>query len=340
MRPPSRIVKWLPGASRIARAGGVRRFRVCVPLFLSVMVVLSVGVCHGTPSAPESPGPDPTHEGTSGAEQPGDGAFGPSPEVAVLLGILQGLTEFLPVSSSGHLVLAQSILGVPEPGITLEVVVHAGTLLAVLLWFRRRVWMLIEGIAALLRSPHMAWQSDARAREVVFVGLATVPVALAGALLRSSIERVFENTATASVCLLATGGFLLASAWLRKRRAFGLRSAVWMGLAQVVSLLPGVSRSGSTIVAGMASGAPPADVVRFSFLMSIPAVAGAVALEAPALAHAFSGSVSSAFWLALASAVGSGLLAIGVLLRVIERGRLWMFGPYCILVGLLGLLLG
>jgi undecaprenyl-diphosphatase len=279
----------------------------------------------------------------------------PSLLATLLLGILQGLTEFLPVSSSGHLVLAQALLGeqAAQPGIALEVILHTGTLFAVVLAYRRDLWTMVADTWAHAR-PQRATRAQASAgprpgtsglepvglRAVGLLAAATLPVVVVAVLGAHAIEAAFENPHLTAGMLLVTGGLLLLTRLARVRPGrLGLRVATAMGLIQIVSLMPGISRSGSTIAGGLFAGGKPAEVVRFSFLMSVPAIVGAAVFELPEVIRGLSGGAWAAYALGFAAAAASGWIAIQVLLRVVGRGRLHYFGFYCIAAGILGLLL-
>lgn len=257
-----------------------------------------------------------------------------SPLIALLLGLIQGLTEFLPISSSGHLVLAQTLLDVRQPGIVIEVVLHAATLLAVIVALRREVARVVADAWLALRAlPREGWGALRRARYAGWLLLGTVPAALAGLTLEGPIEAAFERPATAAACLLVTGLFLLATRWARERRPLGGRLSFGIGLAQAVSLLPGISRSGATVSAGLFLGAAPGEAVRFSFLLSIPAILGSVVLALPDLAAASEGQGLAFLGIGFVAAFLAGLAAIAWMLRLVARGKLHWFGVYCLLAG-------
>lgn len=262
----------------------------------------------------------------------------PSLLVALFLGLLQGLTEFLPISSSGHLVLAQVLLNAPEPGIALEVILHAGTLLAVLATFRRDLYRM-------LRDTYLACASRrepprAGVRQAWLLVLATVPVVIVGLLGRGPIEAAFEKPKAAAGLLIITGLLLIATRFARVGRVrFGARIAIPMGLMQVLSLLPGISRSGATISGGLFGGGQPDEVARFSFLMSVPAVLGSLILQLPGLMRAWQEGFLLPHAAGFVLAFISGLVAIQMLLRVVARGRLFLFGLYCIAAGSLAWIL-
>jgi undecaprenyl-diphosphatase len=248
-----------------------------------------------------------------------------------LLGLLQGLTEFLPVSSSGHLVLAQAVLGVAAPGVALEAAAHVGTLFALVLYFRRDL-------------AHLAVRVRRRGEEQRYAGLlvlGTVPVVVVGLLARGAIEQAFRSPHLVGWMLLVTAAVLVVGD--RKRRAARERvralDAAAVGLAQAAALLPGISRSGATVAQGIALGLKPSTAARFSFLLAIPAVAGASAFG---LVQAV--GRPGVEWAGLAVTMGcalvSGLAAIAFFLRVVRSGVLWPFAVYCAALGLAVLVWG
>lgn len=250
---------------------------------------------------------------------------------ATILGIVQGLTEFLPVSSSAHLVLAQEILHVNQPGVALEILVHLGTLLAVLAYYKSTFIDLTQSLWTPSRS-------DDR-RTVLYLVLASIPAAVLGLALKPLFEEAFDSPVMTSVFLFVTGAILIVSRFLRKgTRPVGLKTAIVMGFGQAVAILPGISRSGSTIVSGMATGAESSGVAKFSFLMSVPVIIGATILELDHLAEI----PPALFWqyaVAFVVSFATGLLAIHSLLTVIRRGKFYWFAWYCFAAGALGLYL-
>jgi len=250
----------------------------------------------------------------------------------LFLALLQGIAEFIPVSSSGHLVLAQHFLGVSAPGIAVEVVLHLGTLAAVLAFYAKDIISLAGG-ALRLRKP-----------ELTLLGLlavASIPAGVVGMLFEKALERLFDSPLAVSLLLVANGAILF---WGGRARAArrpdpqgpgsppGAGPALAAGLAQAVAVLPGISRSGSTISALMRRGVGPVRAARFSFLLSIPAVAGAGLLQA---VHGFPPGSPSISMLAIGFLVSFlvGLASLAVLLGVLAKGRLWLFGAYCAAAG-------
>lgn len=268
------------------------------------------------------------------------------------LGVVQGLTEFLPVSSSGHLVLLQSWLpGFREPGVLFHATVHLATLCAVLLYFRRDV-------LALFRVAVMPRSADPGAVRLLWlVAAGTVPTALIGLLFKDTLEGLFSSVPTAAGMLLVTGALLFATdraggaeergreAGQRTGRIEGMRAthAILIGTVQGLAIIPGISRSGATVAAGVFAGLGRELALRYSFLLSIPAILGAFTLQL--ITHGFDGAAdvnAAGYGLAFVLAFGTGYFSIGVLLKVLLSRRLKWFACYCWLVGLgvLGVLLG
>ena len=250
-----------------------------------------------------------------------------------MLGAVQGLTEFLPVSSSGHLVLGQSLLGVRQPGITFEIVVHLGTLVAVLAVYGRVVGKILRGLLGRRRD-------EVRRAAVLLV--ASVPAGLAGFLLRDWIEPAFGSPLIASGMLLGTGAILRLN--LLADRDGGRERSSWpgplaglgVGIAQALAVLPGISRSGATITAGRLLGIDRESSAEFSFLLALPAIAGAALVDLPG---ADFGSVSIMGVLLPGFAVSSltGYAALRALLSFVRNGRLHLFSWYCWAVGAAGI---
>ncbi len=253
----------------------------------------------------------------------------------LLLGITQGLTEFLPVSSSAHLVIAEKLLGIDPPGVLLEAILHLGTLLAVVYVFRQDLWQIAS---------RSATEAGARERkELGLLALGTVPIAVLGILLEKQVETAFSSLLTVGICLQITGLFLLVAHWASKRATredVGFMDAILIGISQAAALLPGISRSGATISCGIIRRIRGERAARFSFLLSVPAITGASAMQLVGAVR--TPGVYAEHWVglivgALAAAI-VGAIAIKTLLAVISRGRLGLFAIYCILLGLVLLL--
>ena len=255
---------------------------------------------------------------------------------ALLLGIVQGLTEWLPVSSSGHLVIFEHLSDV-RPPLFFNIALHLGTLLAA-------VWLLREDILRALRATPRALRAvrtgtvDPDERTVLLVLLASIPTAIIGYSFDTLAASWLGSLRITGAGLLATAGVL----WLSRGRGGTFDTAtvplavgVWMGLAQGLAVLPGLSRSGLTIAAGMAAGMRPVAAARLSFLMSMPAILGATGLELlQDREGALAGVAPAEFLLGMAAAAIMGFLALRWLLMLVEQRRFHWFAPYCGLVGL------
>jgi undecaprenyl-diphosphatase len=256
---------------------------------------------------------------------------------AIALGVLQGLTEFLPVSSSGHLALAQHFFGVDSPGVTFEVLVHFGTALAVIVFFRRRIGAIVS---AVLRFVFGRAHDGDDARLGFHLLVATVPAGIVGVLFGRAVEVAFGRPGLVSVFLLLTGALLWMTRWIAPggRPRGGLRDALLIGVAQAIAILPGMSRSGWTISAGLGLRLKREAAVEFAFLLAVPVILGATALS---LGDAFrSGSPPGAAAVAgTAAAFVSAIPAIFVLLKVVTAGRFYRFSYYCWIAGAVGLVL-
>jgi undecaprenyl-diphosphatase len=237
--------------------------------------------------------------------------------MAMVLGLVQGLTEFLPVSSSGHLVVVQHFLAVPGASVAFDVFLHLATLLAVVVYFRK-------DLRAILR--------DRRRMLLLLVG--SIPAGFAGVLLEDFFSRLFSSVLTVGGALLATGFILwgaerLAASYRRPRRAerMTLMDAWWVGVGQAVAIIPGVSRSGTTIAVGLAVGLERETAARFSFLLSVPVILGAAALK---LRHLPVSSLTDLAPLAAGFLMAflSGLAAIRLLLGAVRQNRLTIFSWY------------
>lgn len=242
--------------------------------------------------------------------------------VAMVLGLAQGLTEFLPVSSSGHLVLLQHFLRVPEAGVAFDVFLHLATLLAVVVYFWADLWGLFRD-----------W------RKLALIVVGSVPAAVLGFVLEDFFTRLFSSVLTVGVALLGTGFILwgaeaLAARYRRRRQAnqLTLADAWWIGVGQAVAIIPGLSRSGATISAGLARGLEREVAARFSFLLSVPVILGAALLQ---LRHLPLGSLQTdlPFLAGFLAAFLSGLAAIWLLLGIVRRSRLTVFSWYVWAVG-------
>jgi undecaprenyl-diphosphatase len=259
------------------------------------------------------------------------------PEIVqvILLAAVQGLTEFLPVSSSGHLVLMQHLFGSQTGDLLFDVVLHGGTLFSIVVVYRRELGQLLR--------------LDAAARGYVLaIVVGTVPAVLVGVLLGTIVEELFQSADTAAVGLLVTAGLLFstrlagdtgtvgADRW--RPQSIDWRHAFVIGCAQALAICPGISRSGATITAGLWLGLPRDEAARFSFLLSLPAVAGALLLEL-AGGDLTARTGTAGLVLGAAVAFAFGLLAIRWTALAVVQRHFWKFAPYCLVLGTVVLLL-
>lgn len=269
----------------------------------------------------------------------------------VALGLIQGMTEFLPVSSSGHLVLGKAILGVESKGVMLEVALHFATFLSVITMLRAVIGSLAVDAARALGGTLRGALSTAdflRApgvRTLLFLVLGTIPAVLVGFFLEPIVEPFFASPRAASILLLVTGGFLWATRTIRSSpRELGGREALLIGCAQAVAILPGISRSGITISTALYRGVEERRAAEFSFLLALPAILGAAVLELPDLLATFNAEETSgtpgagALLAGMVVAYVSGCIAIHLLFGSLRRGFFPRFAFYCWALGLVGIL--
>ncbi|HVS12600.1 MAG TPA: undecaprenyl-diphosphate phosphatase [Thermoanaerobaculia bacterium] len=267
-----------------------------------------------------------------------------TPLYAVLLGALQGATEFLPISSSGHLALAQHFLGIDGAegsAVAFDVVLHVGTLLAVILVYRESLIALARATLGALRQassyrrPVATLGGSEELRLLLALALGSIPTAAIGLLFQEPLEGLFDRPAVVASMLLVTGALLALPAVLRVRpreeRVVAPWQALLVGAIQGLAITPGISRSGSTISVALLLGLAPGLAARFSFLLSIPAILGALALKLPDLDLAEIAPLALAAGFVTSFAVGWGALV--VLLAVLRRGRFSLFAIYCCALG-------
>lgn len=260
-----------------------------------------------------------------------------------LLGILQGITEFLPVSSSGHLALARALLGRNlEPGITFEIVVHFGSFCSIVLYYRKKIAEIISDLissfsAAGIKSGR--YKKDANTRLSFFILLSMIPAMIVGFTMKDTIEGMFLNPFFVSVMLIVTGTMLFSTRFVKhpEKEVNGWRGII-MGIAQALAILPGISRSGSTISVGLFSGINREKVANFSFLMVLPVLAGAMLLEVREIME--NGIESAAVFSLLVGFMTSfisGYIALSYLIILLKREKFHYFSYYCWAVGLFGI---
>ncbi|MFH1996420.1 MAG: undecaprenyl-diphosphate phosphatase [Candidatus Omnitrophota bacterium] len=250
-----------------------------------------------------------------------------TPAHAVIAGIIQGITEFFPISSSGHLVVLHRLFGVREPLVAFDIVLHGGTLMSVLIFFRGDLLQILT----------------AERKKGIFVILGSIPVAVVGYFFKDAIEGLFAASKAVGAMLIVTGAWLAAAELSVRSRCRGDKGsrgepltwwrALCVGAAQCVAVIPGISRSGSTIGAGLIAGLKKREAFSFSFLLSVPAIFGAIVLKMRGIESRFSGGESAVYALGGFAAMIVGLVSLKILSGVIEKNKLYLFAIYCVLAG-------
>lgn len=255
---------------------------------------------------------------------------------AIFLGLLQGATEFLPISSSGHLVLVPWLLGWPRGSLTFDVVVHLGTLVAVVIYFRQDIRLIVQGVFNTLRERSL---DDIHGRLGWLILVGSIPAAFLGVFWGTLFENLFSAPLLVSFFLLLTGLVLLLSErmsqHLRDVDNIGVKDSLLIGLAQAAAITPGISRSGATIAAGLALKINRQDAARFSFLLALPIILGAGGLKLKeALEYGIRGNEVMILVSGFVVAAISGYICIHFLLSYIRRYSLYLFVAYCWLFGI------
>jgi undecaprenyl-diphosphatase len=259
---------------------------------------------------------------------------------AFILGVVQGLTEFLPISSSGHLVIVPALFGWGEPGLAFDVLLHVGSLIALLIYFFDDLMDVLRGLIG----------RDPAGRKLLYLLIiGTIPAVIAGVLFKDAFAKGFTDAKAAAVQLVITALILIAAelafAYHRRRAGptgtrvrmvqdLGAADAGVIGIAQAIAIIPGISRSGSTIGAGLALRMARDDAARFSFLLSVPALLGAALLEAPAIGKGIESGLAAGLVGCLTSLVVS-YAAIAGLIRFLKTHTLYPFAVYCVVFGTL-----
>jgi len=246
--------------------------------------------------------------------------------LAILSGIIQGITEFFPISSSGHLVLLHSIFGLEHPQVSFDIFLHLGTLMSVLIFFRNDIAKLFSGDS----------------RKILCIAIGSIPVAFIGLLFQDAIERMFALPRIVGLMLICTGGWLCIahlSAVYRRRASFGenqldIGRSFIVGVAQSAALIPGISRSGATIGTALMLGVRREEAFSFSFLLSVPAIAGVTLLKMLRGGGEFFYGGSLNYFAGGCAAMCTGILVLGVLSRLIKKNKPYIFGIYCVILGI------
>jgi undecaprenyl-diphosphatase len=254
---------------------------------------------------------------------------------AIVLGLIQGLTEFLPVSSSGHLEIAKSLFGIdPDASFYFTVAVHGATVLSTIVVFRKEIMDLVSG--------SLKFKMNEETSYTIKIILSMIPVMIAGLLLKDPIENLFNgNLVFIGLMLLVTSGLLAAAHFIKRReRSIGYKDAIIIGIAQAIAVIPGISRSGATISTGLMIGNKKDEIARFSFLMVLIPVLGANLLEIVSgdvnMNSAGVGIVLTGFLTAFVA----GYFACKWMISLVKRSKLIWFSIYCAIVGLITIFLG
>lgn len=255
-----------------------------------------------------------------------------TPFEAIFLGLLQGATEFLPISSSGHLVIAQHLIkGFNQPGVLFDVMLHVGTLGAVLIYFRKEVSLLIGSFFSRTTS-----QARKNRRLALLILIGTLPTAFIAISFKDTFERLFTSLFLVGAMLIVTGLLLFFSSWIKnpdkKEEDITIIDAILIGVVQGIAIIPGISRSGSTISAGIFKNIDPVVAARFSFLLSIPAILGAIFVEAKEFNQLTTNDIGI-YILGTLTASLSGFVFITLLMGMIAKGRFKLFSYYCWALG-------
>lgn len=246
----------------------------------------------------------------------------------IILAVIQGLTEFLPISSSGHLIIFQKLFNFAEPPVLFDILVHVGTLGAILIYFRKELKHILNGLVSKERE---SWHI------LLMVLVGTIPAVIGGLLLQNYLTQIFNSLRLVGVTLLVTGGLLLVSRQFKSlnRRFSQLKwlDALFVGTFQALAILPGISRSGATIISGLWRKFDRETAFQFSFYLAIPAILGALILQIPDLIYSPCGYLEQGILgMLVAGLIGYGALII--LEKVLLSAKLWLFGFYCLALGI------
>lgn len=264
---------------------------------------------------------------------------------ALLLGILQGLTEFLPISSSGHIVLAKELLNLHNTAhIEFEVFVHFGTFMSVLAIFWKDIKLILNAIFEALKNPlkmHILYRENDNFRMLIYILIGSIPAGLVGIAYDNEIEVLFNDAKFVSVMLLFTGSILYLTKFANPKedKNVGFLSSIIVGISQALAILPGVSRSGITISVGIFSGISREKAAKFSFLLSLPVILGATTLKTVEVVSSNTPLAQYLIYLTGTISAGiSGYIAIKVVMNILKKKKFSWFSIYCFIVGILGIL--
>lgn len=243
---------------------------------------------------------------------------------AVVLGVVQGVTEFFPISSSGHLVILQNLFGVKEPMLAFDVFLHFGTIVSVLIFFRKDILIMIRKRNSLLK----------------FIIIGSIPTLIIALIFKKVVEDLFASSLVVGYSLVITGVFLLIASYSiiynktkRRNKDLTITKSIIIGIAQGIAIVPGISRSGTTIGTSLIAGLEEGTAIKFSFLLSVPAVLGANLLKMKEIYGNLIRVDSVPFFAGAIAAMITGIIAIRVLYGILRKNLLFLFGVYCLLAG-------
>ena len=243
---------------------------------------------------------------------------------AFILGVVQGIAEFLPISSSGHLVIMQSILGIEQPGNTFEIIVHLGTLASIIVVFFKDIKKIVS-----------SFYKNKNRKFIYCIIIGTLPSIFVGLGFKNQIQSLFEDVFAVGIALIFTGLFLFLSRYIKEQdKELSIAKATIIGLSQSVAIIPGVSRSGMTITFALLLGLSSKEAAKFSFLLAIPVILGAGLITMMDINNGFSISMDTVL-IGFFTSFITGILSLKWLLKTLEKGEFYYFGLYCIVLGVI-----
>ena len=242
----------------------------------------------------------------------------------IILGIIQGVTEFLPISSSGHIVLFEHFFNISTNDIVIEVVLHFGTLLSILIFFRNDIYNLLKGI--------INRDNDSLEYGISII-IATIPIVIIGLVIKDHITSIFYIKILMYTYIINAVILFMTRGKEGDNKQINIKLAIAMGVAQIFALFPGISRAGITICTGLLLGYQQREIAKFSFFMAIPALVGAMIFELDNIVYNTSGNLI--LLIGLLSSMISGLLVLRLLFKILQTNKLWMFSYYCIFIWLI-----
>ncbi len=256
----------------------------------------------------------------------------------IILSTVQGITEFLPISSSGHLVILKDLLGVQAPGAQLEVALHFGTLLSILIYYRKEIWRLLKA----LNLRNHAGEYIRGRRFIAYIIIGSLPAGVIGLLFKDNIESLFTQPIYSSFALVLTGLFLIIT-WLSetyKPAGITTTKSLLVGVSQALAIIPGFSRSGWTIGTARLLKIQRERAAELSFFLAIPALFGALMLKIMDATDADMGQPDLMLYLfGILIAAVIGYYSLKLLISILKKKGLYLFGPYCIIVGIIGIII-